>query len=68
LNERKLELAFEGHRFNDLKRTQGTTSSSTNATIAWNADVLVFPIPDRECKVNATLTQNAGYGVGDCAP
>ncbi len=68
LKERKLELAFEGHLFNDLKRNQGTTSSGTNANIAWNADVLVFPIPDRECKVNATLTQNAGYGVGDCAP
>jgi hypothetical protein len=67
LKERKLELAFEGHLFNDLKRTQGTTSSATNATIAWNADALVFPIPDRECKVNDTLTQNAGYGVGDCA-
>lgn len=61
LKERKLELAFEGHLFNDLKRLQGTTSSGAEAVIQWNDDSLVFPIPDRERKVNANLTQNSGY-------
>jgi len=54
--ERKLELAFEGFTLNDIKRTQGTVGS-----IPWNSPKLVFPIPDRERKVNPNLTQNDGY-------
>jgi hypothetical protein len=54
--ERKLELAFEGFTLNDIKRTQGTVGA-----IPWNSPKLVFPIPDRERKVNPNLTQNEGY-------
>ncbi len=61
LRERKLELAFEGVGLLDLKRTQGTTSAVTAANIPWNADRLVFPVPDREMIVNSNLTQNPGY-------
>lgn len=57
LKERKLELAFEGGFFlHDAKRTQ------TNiASISWNANALVFPIPQREIDANKNLVQNPGY-------
>jgi starch-binding outer membrane protein, SusD/RagB family len=57
LNERFIELAFEGQRIHDLRRLRLNTGS-----FAWNADKLVFPIPQRE--VDATsgvLIQNPGY-------
>ena len=63
LRERKLELAFEGHLFADLKRLQGSTSSPDKPNIAWNSDSLVFPIPNREMLVNSKLVQNKGYTV-----
>ncbi len=58
LLERRRELAFEGFTLGDLKRTQGTL---TNSGLAWNADALVFPIPDREMDINPNLVQNPGY-------
>ncbi|MBC7893495.1 MAG: RagB/SusD family nutrient uptake outer membrane protein, partial [Sphingobacteriaceae bacterium] len=30
-------------------------------TLAWNADALVLPIPQRETDANPNLTQNPGY-------
>jgi hypothetical protein len=57
LNERLLELAFEGHLIHDLKRTQRSVGS-----LPYNADELVFPIPNRERIINPGLTQNPGYG------
>jgi starch-binding outer membrane protein, SusD/RagB family len=56
LKERKLELAFEGFTLHDVKRTQGTVG-----TLAWNSPKLIYPIPDREIRVNPNLTQNEGY-------
>lgn len=56
LTERYLELAFEGNRLHDIKRTRGTQSG-----IAWNSPNLVFPIPQREIDVNSNLVQNQGY-------
>lgn len=56
LKERKLELAFEGFTLADVKRTQGSVGP-----LPWNSPKLVFPIPDRERKVNPNLSQNAGY-------
>lgn len=56
LKERKLELAFEGFTLGDIKRTQGLVGN-----LSWNSPRLVFPIPDRERKVNPNLTQNEGY-------
>lgn len=56
LKERKLELAFEGFNLHDVKRLQGSVGA-----LAWNSTKLVYPIPDREIKVNSSLTQNAGY-------
>lgn len=62
LKERRNELMFEGLLLTDLKRLQGSTTSQTRISIPWNDNALVFPIPDREMKVNANLTQNPGYG------
>ncbi len=62
LNERKLELAFEGHLLHDIKRTQGSVAGSNNTNgPAWNSPRLVFPIPQREMDVNKNLVQNEGY-------
>jgi hypothetical protein len=57
LNERLLELAFEGHLLHDLKRTQRSVGA-----LSFDADELVFPIPQRERIINPGLTQNPGYG------
>jgi hypothetical protein len=57
LDERFLELAFEGHELHDRKRLGLNVGS-----IAWNADQLVYPIPLREINANPALTQNPGYG------
>lgn len=56
LLERKLELAFEGQLLHDLKRTQGSVGS-----FAFDADELLFPIPQAERDVNPNLVQNSGY-------
>ena len=56
LKERKLELSFEGFTLHDLKRLKGSTG-----TLAWNSPKLIYPVPDREIKVNSKLSQNDGY-------
>lgn len=56
LAERDKELAFEGYRIHDLKRTKRNVG-----TLAYNAPKLVFPIPYREVSVNSKLVQNPGY-------
>jgi len=56
LLERNHELAFEGFALADKKRTETSVGP-----LAWNSPKLVFPIPDRERKVNPNLTQNEGY-------
>lgn len=56
LTERKLELMFEGHLFRDTKRLQQEVGS-----LAYDADALVYPIPQREMDVNDNLQQNSGY-------
>ncbi len=56
--ERRLELAFEGHRIHDIKRLKQNV-----ATWTYNDPMLVFPIPAREIEANPTLKtqQNIGY-------
>ncbi|WP_312135839.1 RagB/SusD family nutrient uptake outer membrane protein [Sphingobacterium sp.] len=56
LTERNKELAFEGYRIHDLKRTKKNIG-----TLPYNAPKLVFPIPYREVSVNSNLKQNPGY-------
>ncbi len=57
LRERKLELMFEGHLLHDLKRTGRPVGD-----IPYDADRLVYPVPQRELDANPALTQNPGYG------
>ncbi len=61
--ERRLELAFEGHRWYDLKRSD-TAMGIMNA-LGRNYDVeeyeLLWPIPQSELDRNPNLTQNTGY-------
>jgi hypothetical protein len=65
LRERQLELAFEGFRIYDLKRTNTdlvrTASNGTTTVTSISSPILVLPIPQREVNVNAGLTQNEGY-------
>lgn len=56
LAERDKELAFEGYRLHDLKRTKRNIGS-----MPYNSPKLVYPIPYREISVNSALTQNPGY-------
>jgi hypothetical protein len=56
LNERYLELAFEGSHLHDAKRTRGTVSG-----VPWNDSRLILPIPQREIDTNKSLNQNDGY-------
>ena len=56
LKERKLELAFEGFALHDAKRLQNNVGA-----LPFNSTKLVYPIPDREIRVNSSLVQNAGY-------
>ncbi|WP_128544144.1 RagB/SusD family nutrient uptake outer membrane protein [Larkinella soli] len=56
-DERRLEFAFEPHRWFDLVRTgrAGTVLKITTA------NKLVFPVPTSEIRANPNLTQNTGY-------
>ncbi len=60
LDERFLELAFEGHFLHDLKRREGTLTNP-DPDISWDANALVYPVPQREMDANSNLTQNPGY-------
>lgn len=67
--ERRLELAFEGHRWFDLKRNGRALSVMTNQIgpdgqpIGYNINEndLLFPIPQSELDINVNLDQNPGY-------
>ncbi len=71
LLERKLELAHEGQAIHDFKRTRGDSYRLTDQNgitgdglvdgFAYDANELVYPIPDREINVNKKLVQNDGY-------
>ena len=56
-NERRLELAGEGHRFFDLVRT-GQAATEISGFVAGKHEL--FPIPQTEIDISS-LTQNPGY-------
>jgi len=57
LQERRIELAFESHRWFDLIR-KGKAQSVLGIT---DANKLVFPLPKQQILVNPALRQNPGY-------
>ncbi len=67
LRERRVELAFEGHRWFDLKRTGRLIPTMQAHLDALRAGTTVqphhvlYPIPQRELDVNSALVQNPGY-------
>lgn len=65
LHERRMELAFEGHRWFDLIRVnQGQYGLNFLRSIGRSNAAekhLLFPIPQIELDRNPNLTQNAGY-------
>jgi hypothetical protein len=69
--ERRLELAYEGHRFFDLRRANlpitrieedidGATNTDT-AFLAADDYKMVYPIPQSEMFANENMVQNVGY-------
>jgi hypothetical protein len=66
--ERFKELAFEGHRFWDLKRKAMAVAriaadapSADGTTLPANDFRYALPIPDPEMKANKAMVQNPGY-------
>lgn len=60
LNQRRVEFAFEGHRWFDLKR-RGTDILKTPENILSADFRRLANIPQREIDANANLVQNFGY-------
>lgn len=62
LLQRRIELAFEGHRFFDMKRL-GMNISRPNGleTVAYDDYRVVAPISTSEMDVNKSLVNNPGY-------
>jgi len=58
--ERRVELAFEGNRFHDLRRIGATFERGNPAQVIAD-ERIVFPIPQRALDNNSALTQNPGY-------
>jgi hypothetical protein len=72
LDERFRELAYEGHRFWDLKRRNlpvtregiiptGDAPNTNSTTLPANALRFVLPIPQSEIDANPVIQQNPGY-------
>lgn len=61
--ERMVELAFEGHRWYDLKRTGRANAVMQALSNRWNDTDLLWPVPLTEIQNNPALrnSQNPGY-------
>ncbi|HMG92997.1 MAG TPA: RagB/SusD family nutrient uptake outer membrane protein [Chryseolinea sp.] len=61
--ERRYELAFEGHRWYDLVRTGRASEVMSAFSVNWRSDYERWPIPQREIQNNPALVgnQNPGY-------
>ncbi len=65
IHERRMELAFEGHRWFDIIRLDGGDYAvdflkSIGKTLI-TKNRLIFPIPQIEMDANSLMTQNPGY-------
>lgn len=62
LKQRRLELAFEGHRFFDLKRLgRDLVKGPHYLSVAFTDIRILAPLPQREVDGNKNLVQNSGY-------
>lgn len=61
--ERRYELAFEGHRWYDLVRTGRASQVMPLFNLNWRSKYEKWPIPQREIQNNPALAddQNPGY-------
>lgn len=65
LEQRRIELAFEGHRYFDMNRYQLDIQKNANCTV--NCEIpftdyrRVFPIPLNEMNTNSEMDQNPDY-------
>ncbi|HVG17359.1 MAG TPA: RagB/SusD family nutrient uptake outer membrane protein [Chitinophagaceae bacterium] len=59
--ERRVELAFEGHRWFDLIRTGRYLPVMSAKGFATKEFHKLFPVPQRETDLNSSLSQNEGY-------
>ena len=67
-NERRAELAFEGHRIFDINRRKQNlarvldcTSVPEACNLSYPNNLFILPIPDGETNSNENITQNPGY-------
>jgi starch-binding outer membrane protein, SusD/RagB family len=60
LRQRRIELAFEGHRFFDLKR-RGVDIVKLPANVTYDDTRILPALPQREIDGNPNLVQNDGY-------
>ena len=62
LRQRRIEFAFEGHRFFDLKRLGRELVKGPHYLNVAFTDVRILPpIPQRDVDGNSNLVQNSGY-------
>lgn len=65
LKERRIELAFEGHRIHDLMRTKSDVRrqdvTGDIALMTYPCQFCILPIPEHEIQANPNIAQNAGY-------
>ncbi len=62
MSERRVELGFEAHRFNDLKRWGTAKTVLTALGRNFGDRHYLYPIPQRDIdKSGGTITQNSGY-------
>lgn len=59
VHERQVELAFENHRFNDLRRWD--LAESELSSIGYRPRNRYFPLPQLEIDINPQLVQNPGW-------
>ncbi|WP_339647666.1 RagB/SusD family nutrient uptake outer membrane protein [uncultured Salegentibacter sp.] len=60
-HERRVELAFEFHRFFDLVRTGRAIEVMSEYGYEINENQFLFPIPLNEIDINPDIEQNPGY-------
>ena len=72
IEERRLELSFEGHRYTDIKRVRDLTNvgierqasdceGSIPCSLSVNAAEFTFPIPTSEINANPNITQAPNF-------